>query len=219
LHRNWHPFEQMALSPDGELLAFSATDASGQSSLWIRPLTSKEALKMAETQGALLPFWSPDSQFVGFWAGGKLKKIRRSGGLPEVICSVAEIAQGAWGPDGTILFARAINSPINRLSRDGANATPATSLLPGQVSHMWVQFLPGGRDFSYLARTNLTSDDPQAKVYAQSLDGGAPTELLTSQSRAIAVPDYLVFAQQQNLFAQRMDWKALRKIGEPLSVS
>jgi eukaryotic-like serine/threonine-protein kinase len=209
----------MALSPDGEMLAFSATDASGQSSLWIRPLSSTEARKMVQSQGALLPFWSPDSQFVGFWAGGKLKKIRRSGGLPEVICSVAEIAQGAWSPDGTIFFARAINSPINRVSPDGANATPATSLLPGQVSHMWVQVLPDGRHFIYLARTNLTSDDPQAKVYAQSLDGGAPIELLTSQSRAIAVPDYLLFAQQQNLFAQRMDWKALRKIGEPLLVA
>jgi eukaryotic-like serine/threonine-protein kinase len=219
LQRNWHPFEGMALSPDGEMLAFSATDASGQSALWIRPLSSTEARKMVESQGALLPFWSPDSQFVGFWAGGKLKKIRRSGGPPEVICSVAEIAQGAWSPDGTILFARAINSPINRVSPDGANATPATSLLPGEVSHMWVQFLPGGRHFSYLARTNLTSDDPQAKVYAQSLDGGPPIELLTSQSRAIAVPDYLLFAQQQNLFAQRMDWKALRKLGEPLLVA
>jgi eukaryotic-like serine/threonine-protein kinase len=219
LHRNWHPFEQMALSPDGEMLAFSATDASGQSSLWIRPLSSTEARKMVQAQGALLPFWSPDSQFVGFWAGGKLKKIRRSGGLPEVICSVAEIAQGAWSPDGTILFARAVNSPINRVSPDGANATPATSLLPGQVSHMWVQFLPDGRHFSYLARTNLTSDDPQAKVYAQSLDGGPPIELLTSQSRAVAVPDYLLFAQQQNLFAQRMDWRALRKIREPLLVA
>jgi eukaryotic-like serine/threonine-protein kinase len=219
LHRNWHPFEGMALSPDGEMLAFSATDSSGQSSLWIRPLNSTEARKMVEAQGALLPFWSPDSQFVGFWAGGKLKKIRRSGGLPEVICSVAEIAQGAWSPDGAILFARAVNSPINRASPDGASASPATSLLPGQVSHMWVQFLPDGRHFIYLARTNLTSDDPQAKVYAQSLDGGDPIELLTSQSRAIAVPDYLLFAQQQNLFAQRMDWKALRKIGEPLLVA
>ena len=84
---------------------------------------------------------------------------------------------------------------------------------------MWVQFLPGGRHFIYLARTSLTSDDPQAKVYVQSLDGGAPIELLTSQSRTIAVPDYLLFAQQQNLFAQRMDWKALRKIGEPSLVA
>jgi len=216
LQRNWHPFEQMAVSPDSEMLAFSATDASGQSSLWIRPLGSAEARKMDQTEGALLPFWSPDSQFVGFWAGGKLKKIRRTGGLPEVICRVPEIAQGAWGTDGTMLFAKAVNSPIFRVNQDGANATAATSLLPGQVSHMWVQFLPDGKHFIYLARTSLTTDDPQAKVYAQSLDGGAPIELLTSQSRAIAAPDYLLFAQRQNLFAQRMDWKRLRKIGEPM---
>ena len=216
LQRNWHPFEQMAVSPDGEMLAFSATDASGQSSLWIRPLGSAEARKMDQTEGALLPFWSPDSQFVGFWAGGKLKKIRQTGGPPEVICRVPEIAQGAWGTDGTILFAKAVNSPIYRVSQDGANATAASSLLPGQVSQMWVQFLPDDKHFIYLARTSLTSDDPQAKVYVQSLDGGAPIELLTSQSRAVAVPEYLLFAQRQNLFAQRMDWKRLRKIGEPL---
>jgi eukaryotic-like serine/threonine-protein kinase len=215
LQRNWHPFEQMAVSPDGEMLAFSATDASGQSSLWIRPLGSAEARKMDQTEGALLPFWSPDSQFVGFWAGGKLKKTRRTGGLPEVICGVPEIAQGAWGKDGTILFAKAVNSPIFRVNQYGANATEATSLLPGQVSQMWVQFLPDGKHFIYLARTSLTTDDPQAKIYAQSLDGGAPIELLTSQSRAVAVPDYMLFAQRQNLFAQRMDWKRLRRIGEP----
>jgi len=54
----------------------------------------------------------------------------------------------------------------------------------------------------------LTSADPGAKVYVQSLDGGAPTMLLASQSRALAVPEYLLFVQDQNLFAQRMDWEA-----------
>ena len=216
LQRNWHPFEEMALSPDGETLAFSATDDSGQSSLWTRPLKSSESRRMDQTEGALLPFWSPDSRFIGFWAGGRLRRIRRSGGDPQVICSVPEIAQAAWGPDGTILLARAVNSPIVRVSPDGANTVPVTSLLPGQVSHMWVQFLPDGKHFIYLARTSLTSDDPQAKIYAQSLNGGAPVEILASQNRAIPVPDYLLFAQQQSLFAQRMDWKALRKIGEPL---
>src|SRR5215469_13969202 len=216
LHRNWHPFEHIALSPDGEMLAFAATDASGNSALWVRPLSSSEAQRIDQSGGALLPFWSPDSQFIGFWAGGKLKKVPRSGGVPEVICSAPETAQGAWGPDGTMLFASAVNSPILRVSPTGGDTTPVTSLLPGQVSQMWVQFLPDGKHFIYLARTSLTSDDPQAKVYVQSRDGGAPIELLTSQSRAIAAPDYLLFAQRQNLFAQRMDWKRLRKIGEPL---
>jgi dipeptidyl aminopeptidase/acylaminoacyl peptidase len=181
----------------------------------VRPLNSSEAQRLEQTEGALLPFWSPDSEFIGFWAGAKLKKVRRSGGVPEVICSVPEIAQGAWGADGTILFARAVNSPILRLVPGGGTATPVTSLLPGQVSHMWVQFLPDGKHFIYLARTSLTSSDPDAKIYAQSLEGGPPIMLLATQSRAVAVPDYLLFARDRTLFAQRMDWKALRKIGEP----
>jgi Tol biopolymer transport system component len=219
LHRNWHPFEHIALSPDGEMLAFAATDASGRSALWVRPLSSSEAQRIEQTEGALLPFWSPDSQFIGFWAGGKLMKVQRQGGVPDVIYSVPEIAQGAWGPDGAILFAKAVNSPILRLSPTGRDAVPVTSLLPGQVSQMWVQFLPDGKHFIYLARTSLTNSDPGAKVYAQSLDGGEPTLLLASQSRAIAVPDYLLFAQGQTLFAQRMDWKAVRKIGKPFSLA
>src|SRR5215470_9233072 len=109
LQRNWHPFEHIALSPDGQMLAFAATDASGRNFLWIRALSSPEAQRVDQSEGALLPFWSPDSQFIGFWAGAKLKKVQRSGGVPEVIYSVPEIAQGAWGPDGTILFARAVN--------------------------------------------------------------------------------------------------------------
>jgi len=216
LHRNWHPFEHIALSPDGQTLAFAATDASSQTSLWIRYLSSPEAQRIEQTEGALLPFWSPDSQWIGFWAGGKLKKVRRSGGVSETIYNVPEIAQGAWGPDGTILFAKAVNSPILGISPTGGAATSVTSLLPGQVSQMWVQFLPDGKHFIYLARTSLTSEDPGAKIYAQSLDGGASVLLLASQSRAMAVPDYLLFAQDQTLFAQRMDWKAVRKIGEPL---
>src|SRR5512133_3379621 len=219
LHRNWHPFEHIALSPDGQYLAFAATDASGQSSLWIRPLDSSVAQHIERSEGALLPFWSPDSQFIGFWAGGQLRKVPASGGVPEAIYSVPEIAQGAWGTDGTILFARAVNSPILRIAPAGGRATPVTSLRPGEVSQMWVQFLPDGKHFIYLARTSLTSDDPGAKVYLQSLDGGVPIPLLQSQSRAMAVTDYLLFAQNQTLFAQRMDWKALRKIGQPSLVA
>jgi dipeptidyl aminopeptidase/acylaminoacyl peptidase len=216
LHRNWHPFEHIALSPDGEALAFAATDASGQSSLWIRSLSSAEAQRIEQSEGALLPFWSPDSASVGFWASGKLKKVPRSGGVPEAIYNVPEIAQGAWGPDGTILFARAVNSPILRVPATGGSATPVTTLRPGEISHMWVQFVPNSKDFIYLARTSMTSADTDAKIYAQSLDGGPPTALLASPSRAVAVPGFLMFVEDQTLFAQRMDWKNMRKMDDPL---
>jgi dipeptidyl aminopeptidase/acylaminoacyl peptidase len=84
---------------------------------------------------------------------------------------------------------------------------------------MWVQFLPDGKQFIYLARTSLTADDPHAKVYAQRLDGDAPTEIVTTQHRPVVADEYLLFIQQQNLYAQRMEWNSLRRIGEPLLVA
>lgn len=94
------------------MLAFAATDASGKSSLWIRDLSSSEAQRVDQTEGALLRFWSPNSQFIGFWAAGKLMRIYGVDGAPEVTYKLPEIAQGAWGPDGTILFAKAVWSVI-----------------------------------------------------------------------------------------------------------
>src|SRR4030095_2615593 len=101
---------------------------------------------------------------------------------------------------------------------DGASTTPATALLPGQVSQFWVQFSPDGQQFIYLARTSLTANDPNAKVYAQPLNGGTPVELVTTQHRPVVGAEHLLFIQQQNLFTQRMEWHALRRTGEPLLV-
>jgi hypothetical protein len=71
-----------AISPDGRILAFSALDASGKTMLWVRPLDSNSARVLAGTEGATLPFWSPDSRALGFFSEGKLKTIDTSGGPP-----------------------------------------------------------------------------------------------------------------------------------------
>ena len=59
LQWSWHPLEHNALSPDGRTLAFVATNSSVQSALWVRSLDSSEAQQLDQTDGALLPFWSP----------------------------------------------------------------------------------------------------------------------------------------------------------------
>ncbi|HEY7573761.1 MAG TPA: protein kinase, partial [Thermoanaerobaculia bacterium] len=71
------------LSPDGKIVAFNATDKSGKIQVWLRPLNALEARPLAGTEGTTRPFWSPDSQFLGFFAEGKLKKIDISGGPPQ----------------------------------------------------------------------------------------------------------------------------------------
>jgi hypothetical protein len=79
--------ESSAISPDGRLLAIVARPA-GFDKLWIRPLNTSVARELAGTDGAMLPFWSPDSRSVGFFASGKLKRVEVAGGTPTVICNV-----------------------------------------------------------------------------------------------------------------------------------
>ena len=133
------------LSPDGRTLAFNATDATGKSRIWIRPLNSLTAQPLAGTEDTTRPFWSPDSRFLGFFAEGKLKKVDVAGGPPQKICDAPGGADGSWSSEGVILFDGTGNQPINRVS--AAGGTPVVAVKPdasrkeGQVG--WPEFLPG----------------------------------------------------------------------------
>ena len=102
------------LSPDGKLVAFVATVQGqiGNRALWLRSLDTVEARALAGTEGATYPFWSPDSRFVGFFAGGKLKKLEVATGVILAVCDVAEGRGGSWNEEGVILFGRATTCSI-----------------------------------------------------------------------------------------------------------
>src|SRR6185436_9584920 len=123
---------QLALSPDGRRLAFVAARKRGASQLWIRPLDGVQAQPLPGTEGASYPFWSPDSRFIAFFAGGKLKKIDTTGGLPQVLSAAPVGRGGAWNPDGIIVFAGRGNSPLSRISASGGTVTAATTFDPDQ---------------------------------------------------------------------------------------
>ena len=107
-----------ALSPDGRQIVFVAS-GDGASRLWLRPLASTTAQPLAGTEGADLPFWSPDSKSVGFFAGGALKRIDIGGGAPQTVATAAPRG-GTWSADGVILFAPNITGPLFRISASGA---------------------------------------------------------------------------------------------------
>src|SRR5262245_22588435 len=94
----------IALSPDGRRLAFTATDSTGKSRLYLRPLDALTAQSLAGADGAAYPFWSPDSRFIGFFAEGKLKKIAASGGPAQTLCNAPSGFGGTWNRDGVIVF-------------------------------------------------------------------------------------------------------------------
>ena len=97
-----------ALSPDGRELAFAAIGPDGVQRLWVRPLDSLEARPLPGSEAPQFPpfFWSPDSKYIAFDAGGKLKKIDISGGPAQTLCDVHGAAVGgSWNRDGVIIFA------------------------------------------------------------------------------------------------------------------
>ena len=90
----------ITVSPDGRRLAFVATTAEGKDLLWVRSLDTLSAQALTGTEGASYPFWSPDSRFIGFFAGGKLKRIEAAGGPTFTLCDAPLARGGAWNRDG-----------------------------------------------------------------------------------------------------------------------
>jgi len=79
-----------AISPDGLQIVFTAQDSSSKAALWVRSLDSLLARELPGTEGAMYPFWSPDGRHIGFFAGGKLKKIEAAGGPALALCDAPD---------------------------------------------------------------------------------------------------------------------------------
>jgi serine/threonine protein kinase len=134
-----------AVSPDGRLITFVSTTPGGTRQLWIRSLEDEQQHPVPGTDGARDPFWSPDSQWIGFFAANTLKKVRISSGLTQVIArDVSRIGGASWNTDGTILFASNLGG-LSRVDAAGGAVAPATKAVVG--SHFWPHFLGDGRHF------------------------------------------------------------------------
>lgn len=215
------------VSPDGRYIAFVA-DKEGAGpelrALWLRSLDSLTAQQLDQTEGATDPFWSPDSQNIAFFAGGKLKRIAISGGAPVNVCDSQEGQDlgGTWfqqegsggQSEGVILFGPNAASPILRVPAGGGVPTPVTKVAQGE-QHKFPQFLPGGQHFQYWVQGG-----PKPGIYVQTLGSEERTFLLETPGRAsFAPPDYLLYMRETTLLAQHVDWDALKPLGEPVSVT
>jgi serine/threonine protein kinase len=206
------------LSPDGQSVAFTATDANGKISLWIRPMNLLEAHPLPETDGAVFPFWSPDSRSLGFFADGKLKTIDLNGGSALVICDASFGRGGAWAPGGTILFSPNTQEPLLRVSAGGGTPVPVTTVDRSQhSSHRWPFVLPDGKHFLYLAINHDPARASNDTLFYASLDGRENRPLIHSQSNAVYGSGYLLFARGDQLMAQPFDPASGKLSDEPRS--
>jgi Tol biopolymer transport system component/predicted Ser/Thr protein kinase len=198
------PNEQ-AISPDGRTLAMVVGDSTGQSSLWLRPLDDFEGTPLPETRGAVLPFWSPDSRHLGFFADGKLKRVRIEGGRPEVICDAATGRGASWGTKDVIVFGPAPAGPLYKVRAAGGTpeAVTAVDSTSGETAHRWPCFLPDGVHFIYAA---LPTVNGEFKSYVGSTASTGRTELLSANGAAVfAAPDHVIYHRNEALLAQPFD--------------
>lgn len=202
-----------AISPDGTRLAFSARNDKGTTMLYLRPLSSLTSQPLAGTEDSSYPFWSPDGEEIGFFAGGKLKKIEASGGPPQVLCDAAIGRGGAWSKNGVIVFAPGPAEPILRVAATGGEAEPATRLdvSRGENSHRWPYFLPDGQHFLFWARSSHGAQEHT--VYVGSLGSLEAKPLMKSELMALCVPGYLLFLRDQTLMAQPFNIGSLEITG------
>ena len=212
-------YPSLALSPDGTRLVYAGRGPQG-SRLYVRELDRFGATPIPGTESGLGPFFSPDGQWVGFWADRKLKKVSLSGGQPLSICDAPSYRGASWGDDGTILFSPAGQTPLFRVSDKGGEAKAVTKLDPqkGELTHRWPRILPGGKAAIFTIH-GMSGNYDNARIGVLVLETGETRTLLEGGTDARYVPTgHLVYMRSDSLFAVPFDLERLAVTGPPVPV-
>ena len=224
----------IAIAPDGNTVVFSALNPGASLNprilyppyslfrLYRRSLDQTENVAIPGTEGALNPFFSPDGQWIGFWADGKLKKVSLSGGPPFIICDApaGSINRGLWGASwsstDTIVFA-GYNRDLKQVPARGDTSQVLLRRDPekGEL-YSSPEFLPDGKTLLYTARTSENWAD--ARIVAR-LDTGESRVLIQGGADARYVPTgHLLYMQNAVLMAVPFDARRVRLVGAPVAM-
>jgi serine/threonine protein kinase/Tol biopolymer transport system component len=203
-----------SLSPDGRLLAFAARDRAGASSLWIRAIDDLEPRQLASTEDAGGPFWSPDSQWIGFFAQGALKKVAVAGGLAQSLGNREIGGGGTWSASGAIVFQSGYPFKLARAAAGGGAIAP----LPASISdgNLGPQFLPDGQHLLFF----VPGRSEHSGVFVGSVEGRDIARVVAADAPAVySRSGHLLFIQSGTLLAQPFDLATRRLTGEPTAIA
>jgi len=206
------------ISPDGTRLAYLS-----RGHLFTRKLDQPAASELAVTPGATSPFFSPDGQWIGYIAGGKVRKISVEGGAEISVCDAAASYTGAdWTEDGDIIASLRVSGGLTRVSSAGGTPTPITELQGEERTHRWPQVLPGGKAILFtVENATVGFDDARIEVITLSDHHRKTLQRGGTYGRYLAAPGgkgYLTYVSRGTLFAVPFDLEKLETSGSPVPV-
>ncbi len=201
----------VAASPDGRTVVYAA--ASG---LFLRAMDRMDSAFLPGTEGGHGPFFSPDGNSIGFFAGRKLKRVEARGGSPPTELTPVGAPRGAsWGSDGFIYFSPASDSGLLRIPDNGGEVEVVTELDEGrgEWTHRWPEVLPGaGAVLVTVAHSELSSFD-EADIVAVDLSTGEQRLVLEGASFGRYVEGRLLYARDGAILEAPFDAAALETRG------
>jgi serine/threonine-protein kinase len=211
-------YKALAISPDGTRVVFAGLTEEGRQ-LYERPLDRLEIMPIPGTEAGHNPFFSPDSQWLGFTSDGKLRKVPLRGGEPIVVCDAKVVRGASWGGDDTIIFGAGDNG-LARVPSDGGTpeliATPDTSA--EEWSYQWPQFLPDENVVFFSTMTMMMHEEDRT-IAVVSLETGEKKVLVEGGTDPKYLPTgHLLFTQAGSIFAAPFDLKRLQLSGDPVPV-
>jgi Tol biopolymer transport system component len=209
------------LSPDGARLALVAAGSDQKRHLYVRPLDQSLAAALSGTENARDPFFSPDGQWIGFFADGKLKKISVQGGAAITLCDVVDDRGGSWGDDGMIVFTPDSNgAALSKVSSAGGTPQPLTGLdkQAGEETHRWPQVLPGSKAVLFTSNTHGNNYE-DADIVVYSIASGKRKTLQQGGFYARYLPSgHVVYMHEGTLFAVPFDLQRLEVTAQPAPI-
>ncbi len=177
---SWWWYRSVAVTRDGSQLAYVGHRGGGSAQIYLRGIGESSARPIPGTEGGETPFFSPDGRWLGYVAGGKLKKVPLAGGPPVTIAD-AGTSGACWGTDGTIYFGRS-DSALLRVSASGGEPQAITPLdaKRSETDHGFPDLLPGGKALVFVARNAEQPSFDEADIAAVSLLTGERKLLIKS---------------------------------------
>jgi serine/threonine-protein kinase len=211
-------FPSVAFAPDGTRVVYVA-NRGGRTELFARSLHDLEPVALAGTTNATGPFFSPDSQWVAFFADGQLKKVPVAGGTSLKLCDAPVGLGGSWSRTDKIVFASATGSGLSQVPAAGGTPERVTTLdvSKGEFSHRWPEWLPDGDTVLFTIGSSGNWSD--AQIAAQSLSSGKRSVLVQGGTSPHFLEDgTLLYARNGRLESIAMDARSLTVSGKPVTV-